>query len=45
MIKKENVKDLLQLMNYTTQDGDLYIKFFDDSACIMVDLKEKTILI
>ncbi|MBR3363068.1 MAG: N-6 DNA methylase [Bacilli bacterium] len=43
MIKKENVKDLLQLMNYTTQDGNLYIRFFDNSACIMVDLKEKTI--
>ena len=43
MIKKDNIKDLLKLMHYSTEDDNLYIRFFDNSACIMVDLKEKTI--
>ncbi len=43
MIKKENIKDLLKLMHYSTEDENLYIRFFDNSVCIMVDLKEKTI--
>ena len=43
MIKKDNIKELLELMNYSTDDDNLYIRFFDNSACIMVDLKEKSI--
>ena len=29
MIKKENVKHLLELMHFTTDDDNIYVKFFD----------------
>ena len=43
MIKKENVQELLNLMHYTTNDGNVYVRFFDNSAFIMVDLKSENI--
>lgn len=43
MIKKENVKHLLELMHFTTDDDNIYVKFFDNSACIMVNLKDELI--
>lgn len=43
MIRKENIRDLLKLMHYTTNDGNMYIRFFDNSACIMVDLRDEII--
>lgn len=43
MIKKENVKHLLELMHFTTDDDNIYVKFFDNSACIIVNLKDELI--
>ena len=43
MIKKENVNHLLKLMHFTTDDDNIYVKFFDNSACIMVNLKDELI--
>lgn len=43
MIRKENIRDLLKLMHYTTNDDNMYIRFFDNSACIMVDLRDEII--
>ncbi len=43
MIKKENVKQLLELMHYSTNDNNVYIKFFNNSASIMVDLRDESI--
>lgn len=44
MIKKENIKELLNLMNYTTRDDIIYAKSFENSTCIMVDLQEESII-
>ena len=43
MIKKENIKELLNLMNYATEDNNVYVKFFGNLDCIMVDLKNESI--
>lgn len=43
MIKKENIKELLNLMNYATEDNNLYVRSFGNSDCIMVDLKNESI--
>ncbi len=43
MIKKENIKQLLELMHYSTNDNNVYIRFFDNSASIMVDLRDESI--
>ena len=41
MIRKENIKQLLILLNYTTDDDNIYTKSFEDASSIMVDLKDE----
>ena len=44
MIRKEDIKQLLKLMHYTSADDKTYIRFFENSASIMIDKKEETIM-
>ncbi len=43
MIKKQNVKELLELMHYSTNDDNIYVKSFEHSSSIMVDIKSEEI--
>lgn len=43
MIKKDNIKQLLSLLDYSTKDNNLYVKSFEDASSIMVDLKNEAI--
>ena len=43
MIKKDNIKQLLSLLDYSTKDNNLYVKSFEDASSIMVDLKNEKI--
>lgn len=43
MIRKENLKQLLNLLHYSTYDENMYVKNFEDASSIMVDLKNEKI--
>jgi len=43
MIRKENLKQLLNLLHYSTCDENVYVKNFEDASSIMVDLKNEKI--
>lgn len=43
MIKKQNVKELLELMHYSTNGDNIYVKSFEHSSSIMVDIKSEEI--
>lgn len=43
MIRKENLKQLLNLLHYSTCDENMYVKNFEDASSIMVDLKNEKI--
>ena len=43
MIRKENLKQLLNLLHYSTYDENMYVKNFEDASSLMVDLKNEKI--